>query len=93
MFHFHPSAEMKQSGLCDDDGAALRAVQAFCPQGKTLAQAEFTSAEHVKSRLEGSRRGPPRRELDAPPAAQEKAIGYTGPPTEPSKAGRLGAEE
>ena len=39
-----------------------------------MAQAEFTSAEHVKSRLEGSRRGPPRRELDAPPAAQEKAI-------------------
>ena len=28
---------------------------------------------------------------DAPPAAQEKAIGYTGPPTEPSTAGRLGS--
>ena len=27
-------------------GRAERRVQAFCPQDKTLAQAEFTSAEH-----------------------------------------------
>ena len=35
---------------------------------------QFICPEQIKSRLEGSRRGPPCRELDAPPAAQEKAI-------------------
>ena len=84
MFHFRLSVEMKQSGLCDDDGAALRAVQAFCPQGKTLAQAEFTSAEHVKSRLEGSRRGPPPRRWPS---------GIRGPQPSPAQRVGWGAEE
>ena len=29
-------------------GAALCAVQAFCPKGKTLAEGEFISPEHLK---------------------------------------------
>ena len=45
---FLPQAETEQSGLCDDEGAALCAVQAFLPQAKTLAQGEFTSPEHFK---------------------------------------------
>ncbi|MCI7659193.1 hypothetical protein, partial [Flintibacter sp.] len=30
-------------------GRALWRVQVFCPTGKTLAQVEFTSPEHIKN--------------------------------------------
>ena len=72
-------------------GGASRRTSDLGLWPKSLMPGQFICPEQIKSRLEGSRRGPPRRELDAPPAAQEKAIGYTGPPTEPSTAGRLGS--
>ena len=46
---FLPQAETEQSGLCDDEGAALCAVQAFCPKDKTLAEGRLCRPEHLKN--------------------------------------------